>query len=443
VRLRSPRIRGTRRRRDTEPARRTTIKGLLMVSLLGGFIYVGVSSYNGVPFEHYSSLTVEVPEVANLIVHDPVRIAGVRVGQVTGESVTATGNAKITAQIDPGTQIPADTQVAIRANGLLGARYIQLIPGSSRRLLRSGATLTGDPSSFSFGVPDALNTFDAPTRTKLGAMVTGLGTGLLGHGEQLNRGIHEVAPAATSFTALIQSILARPGSAARLIPSLDSLMRPLDGSREQLAGLLGPATTALTPFATQRAALRNALSDAPAALASTESGLGTGRTLLAGATALARAAQRTLPVVPRGLREATLLLRTAPTPLQRAKALLDEVGPAVPATLDITGALNPVLAPLREALQNLAPVLIYTGQRGCDIENFGVTMRSMTGFGGVGNGPVGPPMEFRAQVLPGPEGLAPTGSLNPLRHDAYGAPCKYVDRPASLNPPVPAGGSTP
>jgi virulence factor Mce-like protein len=431
--LRTPR---RRRRRDTEPAGRTTAKGLAVLALLGAFVYLGVSSYNGVPFEHYQSLTVVVPDVGNLIEHDPVRIAGVRVGQVRSETTTSTGQAKINLQIDPGTRIPAGTQVMVRANGLLGARYVQLIPGTSRTLLASGATIVGAPDALSFGVPDALNTFDPATRRTLGQMIDGLGVGLLGHGEQLNSGIRQVAPAASNFTELVQSILARPGSAARLIPSLDSTMAALSASRTQITEMLAPASQALAPFVTQRAALRQTLSDAPGALSSAQSGLGSGEYLLASAAALASAAQRTLPVLPRGLQQAATLLRDAPTPLARATALLGQAQPAIPATLRITGALLPSLGPLTQALRNLDPMLLYIGPRACDIENFGATMRSMTGFGGVGTGPIGSPMEFRAQVLPGPEALAPIGALNPLRHDGYATPCKYVDRAASLNPPL-------
>jgi phospholipid/cholesterol/gamma-HCH transport system substrate-binding protein len=415
---------------------RTTTKGLVVAALLAAFVYLGVSSYNGVPFEHYRSLTAIVPDVGNLIQHDPVRIAGVRVGQVRGETVTPSGQAKVALQIDPGTAIPAGTQVMVRADGLLGARYIQLIPGAGRRQLPSGATLYGAPNALTFGVPETLATFDAPTRQSLGEMIDGLGVGLLGHGGQLNTGIHEVAPASVSFTELMQSILARPGAAARLIPSLESTIVPLNASRAQITAMLGPASQALTPFVTQRSALRQALTDAPSALSSAQAGLGSGEELLASASALASAAQRTLPIVPRGLKQATVLLRTAPTPLDRADALLQQVQPAVPAALKITSGLEPSLRPLTQGLQSLDPMLQYIGPRACDIENFGVTMRSMTGFGGVGNGPIGPPMEFRAQVLPGPEALAPIGALNPLRHDAYAAPCKYVDRPASVNPPL-------
>ncbi len=403
-----------------------------MLALVGVFIYVGVSSYNGVPFEHYRTLTVKVPDIGNLIQHDPVRIAGVRVGQVTAEQATATGTAAVTLQIDPGTRIPVGTRVMVRTNGLLGARYVQLIPSRSRQMLADGATLVGGPGSLTDGVPEALDTFDAATRRSLGQMLRGLGLGVLGRGTQLNDALADAPTAASNFTLVAGAILARPGAASRLLPALDSTMAPLAAVRAQISAMLTPASQALGPLVSERSQLRQSLTDAPPALQSTATGLQTGETLLASADALAVAAHRTLPVLPHGLTEATALLRSSPTPLARARTLLDTAVTAIPAALKFTGALAPVLPPLRDALTRLAPMLVTTGQHGCDLENLGVTLRSMTGFGGTGTGPLGPPMEFRAQIAGGPEALDQFGTSTDLRHEAYAPPCTHDDRPASV-----------
>jgi hypothetical protein len=216
-------------------------------------------------------------------------------------------------------------------------------------------------------------------------------------------------------------------------------MASLDESRTQIAGLPEPIAAALRPFVSQRAQLRQTITAAPAALTSMENGLGSGETFLASARALASSAMGTLPLLPQGLHAATELLRTAPAPLERAASLLREVEPAVPPTLAITRAALPSFHPLQQILTRAEPMLLYIGQRGCDIENFGVTMRSMTGYGGTGQGPIGPPMEFRAQVLPAPDALAPVGAVDAPLHKAYAPPCTYVDRIGSENPPLAIG----
>lgn len=423
------RTRRNTRRRDTESGRRSAAKGLLTLAAVGAVLYVGLTSYSGVPGRSYMTLYADVPAVGNLIGHDPVRIAGVRVGQVQHLGIGPTGRARVQLQLDSGVDIPADTDIKIRANGLLGARYVQLIPGLSRTLLRSGASLPGAADALTYGVPDALDALDAPTRAGLGGTVDGLGAGVLGHGESLNGAIDHVGAAAPRFTALMRALVARPGATARLAPALDRLMGTLDANRDGLTALLGPADRALRPLVQERAALRAALGQAPPALASATYGLGHGRRLLGAVDALARSADETLPTLPRGLRRATRLLRSSPPSLARGDALLQAAGPAIPAALKVTAALRPTLAPLDHLFADLEPVVKYVGPRACDIENFGVVMRSMTGFGGVGTGPLGPSMEFRAQVVPAPEALGPLSGVAAATKDAYSAPCKYLSKP--------------
>jgi virulence factor Mce-like protein len=434
--LRRPALRRPTRRRDTEPVGRSIVKSLVTLAFVGLFVWIGVSSYNGVPLRHYSSLYVNVPDVGNLIRHDPVRIAGVQVGQVFGESVTPAGGARVKLQIEPGVQLPVGTSVEVRANGLLGARYVQLTPGTSARLLTSGATIDGGPNALSFGVPETLNTLDAQTRGALGEMIDGLGSGLLGHGAQLNTGLHDVAGAAGRFTALAKSLLAQPGSVDRLLPSVDALVTPLNQVRGELVSMLSPAAQALEPLVTDRLQVRQILQQAPGALVSAQRGLGTGERLLAAAGSLATAAQQALPPLPGGLRETTFLLEHSPAPLRKATTLLRTAQPAIPAALQITSGLSPVLQPLGQALDGADPIIQYVAPRGCDLENFGAVMRSMTGFGGTGTGPVGPAMEFRAQLALGAEALDPLSHLAPAQHDAYPAPCRYVDKTYPDVPPL-------
>jgi ABC-type transporter Mla subunit MlaD len=113
--------------------------GLLVIAIVGALIAFALTAYNGIPFKGYRSLYVDAPAVGNLEQHDDVRIAGQRVGQVSSLSITRAGVARVGLQIEPSTSVlPADTTVQIRAAGLLGARYVELIPGTSSRRLSWG-----------------------------------------------------------------------------------------------------------------------------------------------------------------------------------------------------------------------------------------------------------------------------------------------------------------
>jgi virulence factor Mce-like protein len=411
--------------------RRVVIRGLVFLMIFGAFAYVAMSSYNGVPGRSYDHVEASVPRTGNLIAHDPVRIAGRRVGQVEKVSAAPDGNAHVRIQLEKGNDLPADSKILLRSDGLLGARYVELVPGTSHTRLAPGAVIRGGTNSLTYGVTEALDTFDRETRGGLGSTLGELGKGTLGRGHVLNdafrRGGHALGP----FDQMLRRLLRQPQANEALLPSLNGAVAPLDANRRDLGRLLGTAATALTPFVDERTAVRDALAAAPSSLASADAGLGRSRTLLRAARSLAREANLTLPTAPGGLRAAATLLRESPTPLKRTTALLKTADPAIPALLKITAGAAPLLTPLHELFSDATAIVNGIAPYGCDIENFGAVFRSMTGMGGYGDGPNGPAMGFRLQAvspLPG-EVLSAKDGTGLMHRDGYSQPCKFLSGP--------------
>jgi phospholipid/cholesterol/gamma-HCH transport system substrate-binding protein len=416
-----------RPRTNQVPPAQVFLRGGIVTALLVGFIALAVTLYSGVPGRSYIDVQAAVPVVGNLIQHDPVRVDGVRVGQVAAVDTTADGRALLKLKLDPGTTLPVDTTVVVRANGLLGGRFVQLVPGRSAQELRDGGNIKAAAESITFGVPETLDTLDAKTRGRLQDMLAGLGTGLAGRGTGLNTFFRRASDEITHAQDLIETTLARPGSVEALLPSLKAGVAPLDANRDDLAALFGATSDALQPFVTERDGVRSLLSAAPPALDAARAGLGNGTRLLAAVRQVADAARRTLPPAPRGLRSAAALLREAGVPLKRTNALLQEASPTVPQVLRVADALRPVLPGLKAASDDLTPMVTTLGAYGCDIVNLGTTFRSMTGSGGTGSGPNGPLKNFRLQaIVPAlGEALQTTDHTGLLIKDGYPAPCKY------------------
>src|SRR5207244_3542441 len=109
----------------------------------------------------YRTLYVDARAVGNLRAHDPVRVAGVRVGQVGGLRISSGGRARVRLQLEPDAPpFQTNSKVAIRAAGLLGARYVELVPGRVGTPLADGATIHAGDNALTFGVSEALDTFD-------------------------------------------------------------------------------------------------------------------------------------------------------------------------------------------------------------------------------------------------------------------------------------------
>lgn len=428
------------RRYDGEPPARALTRGLLVAALIAAFGWLAVTFYNGVPGRDYTMVQAKLPRVGSLLAHDPIRLGGVRVGQVKSIDLAGDGETLLNLQLEPDAHVPADSQIRIRANGLLGARYVELVPGRSTAALRAGTVIQGGDSALTAGATDALDTFDRQTRGALRPLLGELGTGLEGQGRNTNdlirAGAREIGPTTQLFTTLNAD-----GAALRaLLPGLRAGVQPLDDNRKDIAALIVAGDTALRPLVTERAAVRTTLSAAPSTLRAADAGLRAGRPLLQATHALAAQARRTLPEAPGGLRATAALLREAPAPVRRATKLLEQVRPAVPVALKLTRALDPIATPLARTLGDLVTIVGKVAPYGCDITNFGAVFRSMTGLGtSAGGGPNGPAMQFRLQAAATPvaETLSMVDTSGMVHREGYPKPCEYLAKPYPIvNRPV-------
>jgi phospholipid/cholesterol/gamma-HCH transport system substrate-binding protein len=79
-----------------------------------------------------------------------VRISGIKVGSVTSESLDPkTYLATVKMSIDPKVQLPDDTVAEIVSAGLLGDKYVSLVPGGSDKMIPAGGTIKYTQASVS------------------------------------------------------------------------------------------------------------------------------------------------------------------------------------------------------------------------------------------------------------------------------------------------------
>jgi phospholipid/cholesterol/gamma-HCH transport system substrate-binding protein len=71
-----------------------------------------------------------------------VRISGIKVGSITGENLdTSTYLAVVRMSIDPKIKLPTDTIAQIASSGLLGDKYMSLVPGSADDTIPPGGQI--------------------------------------------------------------------------------------------------------------------------------------------------------------------------------------------------------------------------------------------------------------------------------------------------------------
>jgi phospholipid/cholesterol/gamma-HCH transport system substrate-binding protein len=105
--------------------------------------YVLISTITNAGYGKQVTYRAQFTDVAGLVEGDEVRIAGVRVGQVTGIGLTAKQDrptAQVELQVSKDVPIPAAVQATIKYRNLVGQRYIALTEskGSGGRTLKEG-----------------------------------------------------------------------------------------------------------------------------------------------------------------------------------------------------------------------------------------------------------------------------------------------------------------
>jgi phospholipid/cholesterol/gamma-HCH transport system substrate-binding protein len=96
------------------------------------------------------SLKADFQRIDGINAGGDVRISGIKVGSVTSESLDPkTYLATVKMSIDPKVQLPDDTVAEIVSAGLLGDKYVSLVPGGSDKMIPAGGTIKYTQASVS------------------------------------------------------------------------------------------------------------------------------------------------------------------------------------------------------------------------------------------------------------------------------------------------------
>lgn len=88
-------------------------------------------------------------DIGGLSVRAPVRIAGVKVGQVSGIDLDEDLRATVSFEVESGLELSIDSSAAIRTAGLLGDQFISVELGAEDEVLRDGEEFAFTESALS------------------------------------------------------------------------------------------------------------------------------------------------------------------------------------------------------------------------------------------------------------------------------------------------------
>ena len=135
------------------PKKSLTIEFWVGIFTILGTLAFGYLSVNVAGMKFYRSgiyrIQAEFGNVAGLKVGAPVEIAGVAVGEIENIQLSDT-SALVTLTINNGVSLRDDDILAIRTKGIIGDRYIKIVPGNSSKMMAKGSKFTDTESAVEF-----------------------------------------------------------------------------------------------------------------------------------------------------------------------------------------------------------------------------------------------------------------------------------------------------
>lgn len=129
-----------------------TILGAVVLLAAAWFFYLTYKTTNFGTVDGYQ-LSARFERVDGLQIGNDVRIGGIKVGTVTGQTIDLeTFQAVVTFSVDNDLQLPTDTFIEVSTEGLLGGTYLSLEPGGDDEVLGDG-----DEIEFTQGTVDVVD----------------------------------------------------------------------------------------------------------------------------------------------------------------------------------------------------------------------------------------------------------------------------------------------
>jgi len=192
-------------------------------------VFISYSANQGLPFVPTYKLNAEIPNGAKLVAGNEVRAGGFRVGVV--ESITAVRRTvrgrersvarlelKLDKDIEP---LSVDTRVGVRPRSALGLKYVELIPGRSRRTFEAGSTVPlRNAVAAAPELEDVLSTFAPRTRSDAQKTLIGFGDAFAGRGNQINDTIRELRQFLVHLGPVMRNLSSPKSELRNLVPAL-------------------------------------------------------------------------------------------------------------------------------------------------------------------------------------------------------------------------------
>jgi virulence factor Mce-like protein len=287
-----------------------------------------------------------------------VKISGAVVGSVDSVDLAAGPKARIVMSIDKRfAPFRADASCSILPEGLISENFVACNPGRAPEPLPRGAggvpTVPISHTSIPFSLQDVLNVLSLPTDERLSVLISELGIGTAGRGQDINALLRRANPALQQSQRVLQIVDAQRAQVATAVDQTNQVLSALAARSGQVREFVDRAATVADTTAAHSGALGQAVARFPAMLAAVRPGLKALDRAATNATPLLEEVRQAAP----GLTELTTTLPAfARAGIPALRTLASAAAAGRPAVRDAVPVINHLSA-LTGPLSTLGPLL--------------------------------------------------------------------------------------
>jgi ABC-type transporter Mla subunit MlaD len=296
------------------------------------FVFGGSAQGSGT-----SSFDVIFDDARGLIGGQLVKVAGAQAGTINNVVVTSNFKARVEASIES-QFMPFRTNATctIRPEGLIAENYIDCDPGSPPAPILKGEngfppTVPVQNTSEPVSLLDLFNIFNVPTRERFAALISELGIGTAGEGQNFNDILRRANPALALARQVIGILARQKAQLATIIDATNTIASDAASHTTDVQNFLDRASALSTLTASHASNLALAINRLPGLLSAAQPALQQLDTVAVDATPLVQQIHASTPEL---------------------NQVADDLGPFVkvakPALRDLGGALEKAIPAIRE-----------------------------------------------------------------------------------------------
>jgi phospholipid/cholesterol/gamma-HCH transport system substrate-binding protein len=118
-----------------------TVMGAVVLVVAAVFLFFAYTTSQVRAITGYE-VTADFDRVEGLRDGGDVRISGIKVGSIVSQSLDQNGYfAVVRMSIDPSIKLPVDSVATIASSGLLGDKYLSIVPGAEEEYIKPGGKI--------------------------------------------------------------------------------------------------------------------------------------------------------------------------------------------------------------------------------------------------------------------------------------------------------------